>query len=109
GHADAGLARAEERKRSGACATQPAPPKPAAPKTLPAPVPEASLMDQVMDQPAYLGAAIGVLIIIGALAVRAVKRRRESKSDAEESGPARAVATSSPEAYAESTYSGIQD
>jgi len=78
---------------------QPAPPKPAAPKTLPAPVPEASLMDQVMDQPAYLGAAIGVLIIIGALAVRAVKRRRESKSDAEESGPARAVAAGSSEPY----------
>ena len=49
-------------------------------------------MDQVLDQPAYLGAAIGVLIIIGALAVRAVKRRRESKSDAEESGPARGSA-----------------
>jgi pilus assembly protein FimV len=49
-------------------------------------------MDQVLDQPAYLGAAIGVLIIIGALAVRAVKRRRESKSDAEESGPARVFA-----------------
>ncbi|HXF17741.1 MAG TPA: FimV/HubP family polar landmark protein [Burkholderiales bacterium] len=88
---------------------QPLPPKPAAPKTLPAPPHEASLMDQVMDQPAYLGAAIGVLIIIGAIAVRAVKRRRESKSNAEESGPARAVATSSPEAYAESTYSGSQD
>jgi pilus assembly protein FimV len=49
-------------------------------------------MDQMLDQPAYLGAAIGVLIIIGALAVRAVKRRRESKSDAEESGPARVFA-----------------
>jgi pilus assembly protein FimV len=52
-------------------------------------------MDQVLDQPAYLGAAIGVLIIIGALAVRAVKRRRESKSDAEESGPARAFVETS--------------
>ena len=70
--------------------SQPVPvqPKPAPAKT--APLPEPSLMDQVLDQPAYLGAAIGVLIIIGALAVRAVKRRRESKSDAEESGPARA-------------------
>jgi len=71
----------------------PVPPKPAPAKT--APVPEPSLMDQVLDQPAYLGAAIGVLIIIGALAVRAVKRRRESKSDAEESGPARAFAEAS--------------
>ena len=36
-----------------------------------------------------------MLIIIGALAVRAVKRRRESKSDAEESGPARAASEAS--------------
>jgi len=67
----------------------PAQPKPAIVKAPAAPAREPSMMDQVMDQPAYLGAAIGVLIIIGALAVRAVKRRRESKSDAEESGPAR--------------------
>ena len=75
--------------------SQPVPvqPKPAPAKT--APLPEPSLMDQVLDQPAYLGAAIGVLIIIGALAVRAVKRRRESKSDAEESGPARAFSEAS--------------
>ncbi len=74
-------------------APAPAQPVPAQPKPAPVkaavPAPEPSLMDQVLDQPAYLGAAIGVLIIIGALAVRAVKRRRESKSDAEESGPAR--------------------
>jgi pilus assembly protein FimV len=49
----------------------------------------------LLEQPAYLGGAIGVLIIIGALAARAVKRRRESKSDAEESGPARAYAETS--------------
>ena len=69
-------------------------PKPVPAKTTPLLAP--SMMDQVLDQPAYLGAAIGgVLIIIGALAVRAVKRRRESKSDAEESGPARAFAAAS--------------
>jgi pilus assembly protein FimV len=73
----------------------PAQPKPAPVKTGPAPPPESSLIDQALDQPAYLGAAIGVLIIIGALAVRAVKRRRESKSDAEESGPARAFSQTS--------------
>jgi len=73
----------------------PAQPKPAPVKAVPMPAPEPSLMDQVLDQPAYLGAAIGVLIIIGALAVRAVKRRRESKSDAEESGPARVFAETS--------------
>jgi pilus assembly protein FimV len=62
-------------------------------------------MDQLLDQPAYLGAAIGVLIIIGALAVRAVKRRRESKSDAEESGPARAF-SESPGAASAAAVSG---
>ena len=73
----------------------PTQPKPAPVKAAPRPAPQPSLMDQVLDQPAYLGAAIGVLIIIGALAVRAVKRRRESKSDAEESGPARVFAETS--------------
>ena len=84
----------EPKSESAPAPSQPAPvqPKPAVVKTAPIPAPEQSLMDQVLDQPAYLGAAIGVLIIIGALAVRAVKRRRESKSDAEESGPARAFA-----------------
>ncbi len=82
------------KSESAPAPSQPTPvqPKPAPVKTAPLPAPEPSLMDQVLDQPAYLGAAIGVLIIIGALAVRAVKRRRESKSDAEESGPARAIA-----------------
>ncbi|MBI3527419.1 MAG: hypothetical protein HY067_05560 [Betaproteobacteria bacterium] len=85
------------KSESAPAPSQPAPaqPKPAPVKTTPVPAPEPSLMDQVLAQPAYLGAAIGVLIIIGALAVRAVKRRRESKSDAEESGPARAFAESS--------------
>jgi pilus assembly protein FimV len=85
---------AAPKSESAPAPSQPAPvqPKPAPAKTAPIPAPESSLMDQVLDQPAYLGAAIGVLIIIGALAVRAVKRRRESKSDAEESGPARVYA-----------------
>ena len=86
---------AQPKSDSAPAPSQPVPvqPKPAPAKT--APLPEPSLMDQVLDQPAYLGAAIGVLIIIGALAVRAVKRRRESKSDAEESGPARAFSEAS--------------
>jgi len=45
-------------------------------------------MDRVMEQPAYLGAGVIALILIGALAVRAVKRRRESKADSDDSGPA---------------------
>ena len=48
-------------------------------------------MDRVLEQPAYLGAALGVLVLIGALAVRAVKRRRESKAEPEEAGPAPVV------------------
>ena len=86
---------APPKSESAPAPSQPVPvqPKPAPAKT--APLPEPSLMNQVLDQPAYLGAAIGVLIIIGALAVRAVKRRRESKSDAEESGPARAFSEAS--------------
>jgi len=85
---------AAPKSESAPAPAQPIPvqPKPAPAKIAPIPAPEPSLMDQVLDQPAYLGAAIGVLIIIGALAVRAVKRRRESKSDAEESGPARVFA-----------------
>ena len=55
-------------------------------------------MDRVLEQPAYLGAGLGVLVLIGALAARAVKRRRESKAEAEEAGPAPVVgaASSSP-------------
>jgi len=56
-------------------------------------------MDRVMEQPAYLGAGLGVLVLIGALALRAVKRRRESKAESEEAGPAPvfgAAASSSP-------------
>jgi pilus assembly protein FimV len=76
----------------------PVPPQPSPVKAARAPTPEPSLIDQVLDratylglidqvldQAAYLGAAIGVLIFIGALAARAVKRRRKPKSDAEES------------------------
>lgn len=45
-------------------------------------------MDRVLEQPAYLGAGVLALVLIGALAVRAVKRRRESKADSDDSGPA---------------------
>lgn len=68
---------------------QPAAPKPRPPRPAPMPPPEPSLVDQVLDNLPYVGAGLGVLVLLGALAVRAVKRRRESKSDSEESGPAR--------------------
>jgi pilus assembly protein FimV len=71
--------------------SQPAPPPKPAPRPAPPPVPEPSLMDRVLEQPTYLAAGVGVLVLIGALAVRAVKRRRESKADAEEAGPAPVV------------------
>ena len=67
---------------------QPAPPPKPAPRPVPPRAPEPSLLDRVLEEPAYLGAAVGVLVLIGALAVRAVKRRRESKSKTEEAGPA---------------------
>lgn len=80
-------------------APPPSPPAPTTPKPAPVkqppsmpPAPEPSLMDQVMDQPVYLGAALGVVLIIIILGVRAVKRRRESHSDSEDAGPARAFA-----------------
>ena len=76
--------------------SQPAPPPKPAPKSAPPPAPEPSLLDRVLEQPAYLGAGLGVLVLIGALAVRAVKRRRESKAEAEEAGPAPVVGAAAP-------------
>ena len=76
--------------------SQPAPPPKPAPKTAPPPAPEPSLLDRVLEEPAYLGAGLGVLVLIGALALRAVKRRRESKAEAEEAGPAPVVGAAPP-------------
>lgn len=86
---------------------KPAAPKPRPPRPAPMPAPEPSLVDQVVDNLPYVGAGLGVLVLLGALAVRAVKRRRESKSDSEESGPAR-VGASLAGAAAGSTYSGTE-
>jgi pilus assembly protein FimV len=75
------------------------------------PPPEPSLVDQVLDNLPYVGAGLGVLVLLGALAVRAVKRRRESKSDSEESGPARtgaAVAVSGAAAAFSGTESDLR-
>ena len=83
----------------------PQPPKPASPKPAAPPAPEPNLMDRVMEQPAYLGAGVVALILIGALAVRAVKRRRESKADSDDSGPA--IVAAAPAAA--STYGGGAD
>ena len=92
---------APEPKTETAPPSQPPPPPKPVPKAAPPRAPEPSLMDRVLEQPAYLGAGLGVLVLIGALAVRAVKRRRESKADAEEAGPASVVgvAPSSSQAF----------
>jgi pilus assembly protein FimV len=87
---------APQPKTETAPPSQPAPPPKPAPKPAPPPAPEPSLLDQVLEQPAYLGAGLGVLVLIGALAVRAVKRRRESKAEAEEAGPAPVVGAAAP-------------
>lgn len=82
----------------------PAPPKPAPKRAAPPPPPEPSLMDRVLEQPAYLGAGAIALILIGVLAVRAVKRRRESKAESDESGPA--IVAAAPAAA--STFGGAE-
>jgi pilus assembly protein FimV len=82
-------------KTETAPSSQPAPPPKPAPKPAPPRAPEPSLMDRALEQPTYLGAGLGVLVLIGALAVRAVKRRRESKAEAEEAGPASVVGAAS--------------
>lgn len=61
-------------------------------------------MDRVLEQPAYLGAGAIALILIGVLAVRAVKRRRESKAESDDSGPA--IVAAAPAAA--SAYGGAE-
>ncbi len=90
---------------------QPAPPTSPPPQAVPAtppavakprpatppPAPEPSLVDKiigmVMDQATYIAAGAGVLVLIGGMvfAARKIRRRRESKSDTEDSGPATVV------------------
>jgi pilus assembly protein FimV len=74
------------------------PPAVAKPKPVPLPpAPEPSLVDKiigmVMDQATYIAAGVGALVLIGGLvfAMRKVRRRRESKSDTEDAGPATVV------------------
>jgi pilus assembly protein FimV len=71
-------------------AAAPAPkprPKPPAP-----PPPPPSLLDQVLEQPLYLGAAALLLLVAGLGGVRALRRRREVKSESEDSAPAKGPA-----------------
>ncbi|HEV8260735.1 MAG TPA: FimV/HubP family polar landmark protein [Burkholderiales bacterium] len=91
---------APQPKTETAPPSQPAPPPKPAPRPAPPPAPEPGLLDRLLEEPAYLGAGLGVLVLIGALAVRAVKRRRESKAEAEEAGPASVVGTAPPSSRA---------
>jgi pilus assembly protein FimV len=85
--------------------TQPAPPPKAAPRPAQPPRPAPSVLDRVLEQPAYLAAGLGVLVLIGALAVRAVKRRRESRGEPEEAGPAPVVGAAAPASSPAPAYS----
>lgn len=74
-------------------ATQAAPPPTPAPAQQPRrrpapPPPEPSLLDNVLSQPLYLVAGVLIVGLIGLLAVRTVRRRRETKSKTEEVAPA---------------------
>ncbi|MEX0959863.1 MAG: FimV/HubP family polar landmark protein [Burkholderiales bacterium] len=85
-------ARTESAPPAPARETAPSPAAPAQqarPRPAPPPPPPPSLLDQVLEQPLYLaGLALGVLVI-GLLALRVVKRRREAKGEvAEEVAPA---------------------
>lgn len=77
---------ARETAPAPAAPAQQARPRPAPP---PPPAPPPSLLDRVLEQPLYLaGLALGVLVV-GLLALRVVKRRREAKGEvAEEVAPA---------------------
>ncbi len=73
----------------GAPKTAPAPTAPVQQPRKPVPPPPPpSLLDQVMNQPLYVGAAVLVLVLIGTLATRAIRRRREAKVESEEVAPA---------------------
>ena len=69
-------------------AAAPAPaPKPR-PKASPPPPPPPSLLDQVLEQPYYLGGAALLLLLVGFGATRVLRRRREAKSESEDYAPA---------------------
>jgi pilus assembly protein FimV len=64
----------------------------ARPRPAPPPPPEPSLLDNVLSQPLYLVAGVLIAGLIGLLAVRTVRRRREAKSKSDEVAPAFSVA-----------------
>lgn len=68
-------------------AAAPAPtPKPR-PKLPAPPPPSSSLIDQVLEQPYYLGGAALLLLLVGFGAMRVLRRRREAKSESEDYAP----------------------
>ena len=80
---------------------KPVEPIPATAKAATAPGKAPGLIDQLLGEPAYIGAAIGVLVLIGALVLRTVRRRGTSKSGSGKSNTAKArVEPSEPAAAA---------
>ena len=67
----------------------PAQPKPATPKAASTPAKAPGIIDQLLSEPAYIGAAIGGLVLIGALVMRTVRRRGTSKAGSGKSGAAK--------------------
>ena len=68
----------------------PAQPKPATPKAASTPAKAPGIIDQLLSEPAYIGAAIGGLVLIGALVMRTVRRRGTAKSGSGKSSAAKA-------------------
>ncbi len=67
----------------------PAQPKPATPKAASAPAKAPGIIDQLLSEPAYIGAAIGGLVLIGALVMRTVRRRGTAKAGSGKSSAAK--------------------
>ncbi|HEY4374674.1 MAG TPA: FimV/HubP family polar landmark protein [Burkholderiales bacterium] len=84
--ADAGTPPAAEPPKAEAPKAEPpkaaeapkAPPKKAAPP--PPPPPEPSLMDEFLNNPLYMGGGLAVLLLLGAYAIFAVRRKRKVES-----------------------------
>jgi pilus assembly protein FimV len=89
----------------------PAPGQPKAPQVrarpAPPPPPPPSLVDQILEEPLYLAAGGLFIVIMGLLAVRSVRRRREAKAEAEEVAPAGSVFASAGAAAA-TTFAATQ-
>jgi pilus assembly protein FimV len=81
---------------------KPAPPKAAAPKKGPAPPPEKGMVDELMDNPAWLMGGLGVLAAIGIGAFLFVRRRKAGA----EAGPSSSMTSAFPSDLKPSSTAG---